>query len=176
MTDILVKFQAIKNNEIGTNNEISNKGVITFTEDKILLGIGNGNIDYIDKVKKTIETTFNNTDSPIYNGSKTTQEITNELAKFVNSFIFNSETNKLVYIPKDAKTISDVNEIPLTGIAVTYAEKYVAGTNITITDREDGMKEISAPNNNFTGFEVYSSMPEYKDLFNNTTNLVYFVF
>lgn len=176
MSDILVKFQAIKNDEIGTNNEISNQGVITFTEDKILLGIGNGNIDYADNVKKIIEEKFNNIDSPIYNGSKSTAEITAGLTTFVNSFIFNSETGKLVYIPKNATNIDNVIEIPLTGITVTYAEKYVAGTNITITDREDGMKEISAPNNNFTGFNVYATMPKYKDLFNDTTNLVYFVF
>lgn len=177
MADVLVKLQAIKNDEIGTNAEISNQGVITFTEDKILLGIGNGNIDYIQNVKTIIQETFNNIDfPPIYNGAKTTQEITDNLTAFANSFVFNSETNKLVYIPKDATTIDNVLEIPLTGITVTYAEKYVAGTNITITDRDDGMKEISAPNNNFTGFNVYSSMPTYKDLFQDTTNMVYFVF
>lgn len=177
MTDILVNIQAIKDTELEANAEKVNQGVITFTDTKILLGIGNTTIDYVENVKTIINETVNNIDFPIiYNGTKTTQEITDSITTLVNSFVFNTDTKTLVYVPKAATAIENVLEIPITGITITYAERYVAGTNITITDRDDGLKEISAINNNFSGFNIYSSMPTYKDLFQDTTNMVYFVF
>ena len=179
MTDIVVNFQAIKDEEIGTNNAVSNQGVITFTQSKILLGIGNGNIDYVDTIKTYIDNSINNIDvevPPLYNGTKTTEEITNSLTDLANSFVFNTTTNNFAYIPKDATTIDNVLEIPITGITVTYAEQYVAGENIVIKDRPDGMKEISAPNTNFNGFNVYSQMPTYEELAKQIDNMVYFVF
>lgn len=179
MADILVNFQAIKDTELETNTNVNNQGVITFTETKILLGLGTNKVDYVDNIQNIINNAINNIqieNKPIYNGTKTTDEIAADLTNLSNSFVFNTTTNSLVYIPKDATEIANVIEIPITGITITYAEKYVAGQNIQIVDRDDGMKEISAISNNFTGFQVYSDMPTYKDLFTETNNLVYFVF
>ena len=192
-TNIGLVIQAIKDAEIAKNTIKNDKGVITFTDTKIHLGIGTTTIDYLTLLKDSIQTIIDNTKTEIntkidnltitgaetivYNGTKTTDEIKADRENLKNSLVFNTTTNKLLYIKK-VQTDNDYSlEIPIDKtIEVKYGERYVAGANITITDLYDGTKEISCNANTFTGFNIVNSLPTNDDLTDAANaNKVYFV-
>lgn len=173
MADIPVKIQAIQDTELAKNQIKENKGVLTFTNTKVLLGTGNANIDYLSLIKSSI---LKEVEVPIiYNGIKKTAYIENKKNNLKNSLVFDSDKKKLCFVDKEAK----ISEIPIEGgssINPTYAERYVAGQNIEITDRNDGFKEISAHNGVFHGIQIYSNMPKYEKISKDIDNMIFFVF
>lgn len=169
---IPVKIQAIKDTELNTNTEYQNKGVLTFTDTKVLLGIGNANIDYLGILKTDI---IKDIEVPIiYQGTKTTEEIETLKETSTNTLVFDSVKKKLCFIDKQKQ----INEIPIEGggININYAERYIAGTNITIEDNLDGTKTINATPQPFTGFNIVSRLPNLESLAKDDANKIYIVY
>ena len=170
---IPVKIQAIKDVELNTNTEYQNQGVLTFTNTKVLLGTGNANIDYLSILKTDI---IKDIEVPIiYQGIKTTEEIEKLKETSTNTLVFDSVKKKLCFIDKTKQ----IQEIPIEGeggITITYAERYVAGTNITITDNLDGTKSINATPQPFVGFNIVSQLPSLENLAKDDTNKIYLVY
>ena len=180
-TDITVSFQAIKDTELDTNAEINNKGMITYSDTKIRLGTGTTNIDYLQLLKDDINNNLPSIDIPvIYHGQKTTTEIddpTTGYPTMQNGLVYDTTESKLYYIKKEQTDTDYKVEVPVSGNAIwLYAEKYIAGTNITIDDNADGTHTINAILDGFTGYAVYNAMPSLQELTSaDNANKVFFV-
>lgn len=192
MTDIEVAFQAIKDTEVEANTVKNNKGVITLTDTKIMLGLGATTLDYLTLLKNEIKNEIGTgggtggggtaTDVPIiYQGIKTTTEIEASKETMKNSLVWDSDKSKLVYIKKEQTDTDYLLEIPLNVNNITnnitlQGDTYIAGDNITITNNEDGTKTISAIANTFDGFNIVNQVPTIESLQDATNaNKVYFV-
>ena len=180
-TDITVSFQAIKDTELGTNALVDNKGMITYSDTKIRLGTGTGNIDYLQLLKDDIINNLPPTDvdiPPIYYGKKTTVEIddaTTGYPTMANGLVYDSTEGKLYYIKKTQTATDYKVEVPQ-GITLLYTELYKAGANITIDENSDGTKTINAVIDGFTGYAIYNEMPTNAQLQDTANaNKVFFI-
>ena len=176
MADIQVVFQAINDTEVETNTIKNNQGVITLTDTKILLGLGNTTLDYLTLLKNEIMGGIKVDDVPIiYQGTKTTNEIDTNRETMKNSLVFNTDDNKLYYVKKEQTETDFKVEIPLKSMSFLYAERYIAGNNITISDNLDGTKTISAYDNQLSGIAVRHSMPDESELTGDSKDKIFFI-
>lgn len=177
-TDITVSFQAIKDTELGTNALVDNKGMITYSDTKIRLGTGTGNIDYLQLLKDDIINNLPSADgSIVYHGQKTTTEIddaTTGYPTMANGLVYDTTEGYLYYIKKEQTATDYKLKIPIG--TYMYAERYIAGENIRFDDNADGTKTINAVLTGFSGYAIYNSMPSAAELADTANqNKVFFV-
>lgn len=113
-------------------------------------------------------------ESLTYQGTKTTAEIDANYLSLANSLVYDGDQMVLYYIPANPTADNYKVEVPYTHFL--YAERYVAGDNIIITDNANGTKSISAKLDGFTGYSIYSTMPSPADLTAaDNANKVFFI-
>ena len=132
-----IAFQYAKNNSLEFNESVSEKGVLTFTEDKIIMGTGNSSIEYKtfnkadyfnkDEILEIIKNNSDETSQDYYNKSEVDSKIvevktsgTVDLGNYYNkqqidvrleSLVTEDENKASVNYKGDTDTVDTLNQI-----------------------------------------------------------------